>query len=365
SLLGGLDRFIKKGSRVFVKINHLSPPSRPEEAIVTHPEFTRAVCRLLKENGCVLTVGDDIQSRDKDGFLISGYRKMCEEEGLRLINLKESGFQEIRCQGRLLESLYVSPLVLEADHIVNLPKLKTHSLTALTGAVKNMYGIIPHGLRKLFHRRYPTPDLFSEMLVDIYACAVPQLNIMDAVVGMEGEGPSAGAPKKLGLVMASPDGVALDAVASEVIGLDPRLVATTRHAAERDLGRARLEDIQVLGENIETARVSDFRISTISLGLIQRRFPALLQGFIQDQLTRIPKINRKHCTSCRECVEICPTGAARMVDGKAWIQPAWCIHCMCCHEVCRFHAVDLGERPFGKAIRYLTSAYRRVMSLFA
>ena len=119
---------------------------------------------------------------------------------------------------------------------------------AFTGAIKNMYGIIPYGFRCSFHREYPKSEDFGRMLVDIFSCAPPRLNIMDAVYAMEGEGPSAGSPKNIGLILASSDAVAMDAVAAKIIGLNPMQIHTTKNAAERGLGTARIEEMEILGE---------------------------------------------------------------------------------------------------------------------
>lgn len=364
-LLGGLENFIRPNSHVFVKINHLSPPSPPEDAIVTHPNFTKEILRLLFDIGCRITVGDDIQSKEKDGFLISGYRKMCTDLGIRLVNLKETGFREIACNGHVLSKAYISPLVLDADFIVNLPKLKTHSFMAFTGAIKNMYGIIPHGLRCSYHREYIKSEVFGQMLVDIFACAPPQLNIMDAIYAMEGEGPSAGSPKNVGLILASSNAVALDTVAAKIIGLAPMQIHTTKNAAERGLGTAHIEEMEILGEKIQDIAVKDFKLSAVAVGLIRKKIPAFLHGFIQGQLVLIPKVLQKKCTACQECVEACPAGAARMLDGKARIDKYQCIHCMCCHEVCRFHAIKLGQKPMGRMLRKLAAAYKKIMALFS
>lgn len=363
--LGGLEHLIRPKSRVFVKINHLSPPSPPEETIVTHPNFTKEFLRLLLDIGCRITVGDDIQSKEKDGFLISGYRKMCTDLGIRLVNLKETGFREIACNGHVLSKAYISPLVLDSDFLVNLPKLKTHSFMAFTGAIKNMYGIIPHGLRCSYHREYAKSEIFGRMLVDIFACAPPQLNIMDAIFAMEGEGPSAGFSKNVGLILASSDAVALDTVAAKIIGLVPMQIHTTKSAAERGLGTAHIEEMEILGEKIQDVAAKDFKLSAVAVGLIRKKIPAFLHGFIQGQLVLIPKVLPKKCTACQECVESCPTGAVRMLERKARIDKPRCIHCMCCHEVCRFHAIKLGQKPVGRMLRKLTAAYKKIMALFS
>jgi len=365
SILGGLENIIKPGSKIFVKINHLSPPSPPEQAIVTHPAFTKEVLLLLKDSGYTITVGDDIQSKQRDGFLISGYREVCTELGIRLVNLKETGFRRVDFEGEMLKKAYISPLLLDSDYIINLPKLKTHSFTIFTGAVKNMYGIIPHGLRCSYHRQFFKNELFSQMLVDIFSCAPPHLNIMDAIVAMEGEGPSAGNPKNVGLILASQDAVALDAVASKIIGLDPLDILSTKYADERGLGTGQLENIEILEERIQDIQVKDFKQSAIAIGLIRKKIPAILHAFIQDQLVLIPEVNIKNCTACWECIDICPMGAAQRHGQTARIDKSLCIHCMCCHEVCRFHAVKLKQKTFGNIVRGMTTAYKKAMSLFS
>jgi uncharacterized protein (DUF362 family)/Pyruvate/2-oxoacid:ferredoxin oxidoreductase delta subunit len=364
-LLGGLEKIINPGSRIFVKINHLSPPSAAEEAIITHPALTREVLLLLKEIGCTITAGDDIQSKQKDGFSISGYRELCNSLGIPLVNLKEVGFRRIDCEGKVLDKAYISPLLLDSDFLINLPKLKTHSFTMFTGAVKNMYGIIPHGLRSSYHRQFYKNELFSQMLVDIFSCAPPHLNIMDAIVAMEGEGPSAGRPKKVNLILASRDAVALDAVASKIIGLDPLQILTTKYADERGLGVGQLENIEIIGERMQDVKIKDFRQSAIATGLIQKKIPAFLHAFIQDQLILMPRIIKKRCTACWECVDICPAGAAQKQDNAARIDDSLCIHCMCCHEVCRFHAIKLKQKFFGRTVRQVTKTYKKVLSLFS
>jgi uncharacterized protein (DUF362 family)/ferredoxin len=363
--LGGLEHLIKPKSEVFVKINHLSPPSPPEDTIVTHPSFTKELLRMLLDIGCDITVGDDIQSKQEDGYVISGYRKICDALGIRLVNLKEIGFREIPCHGQVLTKAYISPLVLDTDFLINLPKLKTHSFTALTGAIKNMYGIIPHGLRCSYHREYGQAQVFSQMLVDIFSCAPPHLNIMDAIHAMEGEGPSAGSPKKVGLILGSTDAVALDAVASMITGLDPFQIHTTGNAFDRGLGTARIADMDILGENIQDVRVPNFKQSAIASGLIRKHLPAFLHGFIQSQLVLIPRVLPKKCTSCEECVEICPTQAAHMLGDKAKINKSRCIHCMCCYEVCRFHAIKLGQKPMGRLLRKSEAVYKKILSFFS
>ncbi|MFB0565409.1 MAG: DUF362 domain-containing protein [Candidatus Aminicenantaceae bacterium] len=362
-LIGKLENILKPKSNVFVKINHLSPSSPPEKGIVTHPAFTREVLRLLRDLDCKVTVGDDIQSNSSDGFLISGYRQVCKEMGIPLINLKEKGFQEVSCNGKVLAKAYISPLCLEADYIVNLPKLKTHSFTVFTGAVKNMFGIIPYGLRLRYHRLYIKNNIFSQMLLDIFSCAPPHLTIMDGVIAMEGEGPSAGKLKKVGVIITGQDAVAVDAVATKIVGYNPMDIYTTYYADERGLGVGLIENIETVGEKLHNALVRDFKHSTIAIGLLQKKLPSFLHAYFQDQLTLIPEVIKDKCTACLECINICPVGAAKLSDGIARIEKKICIHCMCCHEVCRDGAVKLKQRPMGKIVRGVIGVHSKIQPL--
>ena len=362
-LIGGLNAIIKPGNKVFVKINHLSPPSPPERGIVTHPVFVEGVIMLLKETGADITVGDDIEEGDEDGFIISGYREMCDRQGVRLVNLRENGFVEKLCNGKVLKNLYISKVVVEADIIINLPKFKTHSLTTFTGGIKNAFGVIPIGLRRRFHGDYLKSEDFSQMLVDIFAMVKPQVTIMDGVMAMEGEGPGSGRMRNLGLILASKDTVALDAVASGIIGLKPEDVPTTRYAGERGLGVSDLKNIEVVGEKYDALVVPDFKLPATVSGAAIKLAPRGMVKYILKQISPRPRVKRKNCTACAECVKACPTGAATMAVETAGINDTLCICCMCCHEVCRFNAI-YPYRPFLGSIMYgMISTVRKILRM--
>jgi uncharacterized protein (DUF362 family)/NAD-dependent dihydropyrimidine dehydrogenase PreA subunit len=359
-LIGGLDVILKPGSKVFIKINHLSPPSPPDRGIVTHPVFTEAVITLLKEQGAEITVGDDIEEGEGDGFVISGYRAMCGRQGVQLVNLREGGFVEQPGGSETLKNVYVSKIVLEADVIINLPKFKTHSLTVFTGGIKNMYGVIPAGLRRRFHGRYLRSEDFCQMLVDIYALARPQLTVIDGIMAMEGEGPGSGKTRNLGLILAGRDAVALDAVCGAVIGLKPADVLTTRYAGERGLGVSVLNRIDVVGEKFEDLATKDFKLPATFARTAMNRAPRGPVKYLLEQISPRPRVKKKNCTACGECVKACPTGAARMAGKTSAIDAKLCICCMCCHEVCRYDAIYPGRPFFGTVIYGILRAARRM-----
>ena len=362
-LIGGITDLIKPGSKVFVKINHLSPPSPAERGIVTHPVFVEAVLAILKETGADITVGDDIEEGNEDGFAVSGFRQMCQRAGVKLVNLREAGFTAVKCQGKILPEIYLSKIALEADVIINLPKFKTHSLANFTGGIKNMYGVIPAGLRRRFHGDYARTEDFCQALVDIFSMVKPQLTIMDGIMAMEGEGPGSGHVRKLGLILVSRDAVALDSVAGLMIGLKPQDVLTTRYAGERDLGISDPNKIRVVGEKLEAVTITDFKLPASVSRIAVSRIPRLLVNFAVNQISPRPRVQRKNCTACRECVKTCPTGAATIIGKTASIDYNLCIRCMCCHEVCRYNAI-IPRRPFiGETIYRMAGVIRKVIKI--
>lgn len=358
-LIGGLNGVIKPGDKVFLKINHLSPPSPPERGIVTHPVFLQAVLDLMKMSGANITVGDDIDSDIGDGFSISGIRQVCQKSGVRLINLREEGFLETTCDGLRLDKVYISKIALDADVIINLPKFKTHSLTVFTGGIKNMYGTIPKGQRTRFHYDYMRIEDFSQMLTDVFSAVKPHLTIMDAIMAMEGEGPGNGSLRNLGVVLASHDTVALDAVATKIIGLNPMDVLTTRYAFERGLGIGDLPDIDLVGESIDNVAVSDYKFPAAYASVVVNHVPAFLAKFLLDQVVVRPRVIKLLCTGCLECERVCPKNAISRVDKKVSINQDNCIHCMCCHEVCRFNAIVPRRRLIGNLVSAIYNILRK------
>ncbi len=356
--VGGRDLF-RGGARVFVKVNHLSPPSPPERAIVTHPTFAAAVLAVLKDLTPHLTVGDDLHPSADDPYALSGYREVCAGLGVRLVNLRETGFVRVSVGGVVLKETYLAREAVEADLVVNLPKLKTHSLTLFTGAVKNLYGLLPGGLRVAYHGEYKDPEAFGQLLVDVYAAVGPALTVMDGVVAMEGPGPANGRPRPLGIILAGRDGVAVDAVACRLIGLDPLAVRTTRYAHDRGVGIGDLTGIDVVGERLESLVAGDFELPPFPAGELVGRAPRFLTRWATSQLAVRPAVVRRACVGCGACARVCPTGAATVVGGKARIHRRTCIRCMCCHEACRYGAIALRRSALGQILRPVLRRPRR------
>ena len=279
-------------------------------------------------------VGNTRRLHDKCGMT-----GVAERTGAGLVCLEQHGFRERPIpNGKKLNLIHTPKFLDGMDALINLPKLKTHMQSLYTGAIKNMFGFLTTGDRTNAHT-FSGFSAFSSVLVDIYSSIKPDLNIMDAVVGMEGTGPSQGKPVQLGWMLASPDAVALDAVAAAAAGFKPGEILTTSFAGKRGLGTANLDEIKVHGLNIEKVRK---RLKRPSLAL-STLMPYLGGAFTEMTQVR-PRINTAECKQCRRCVEVCPAGA---IDTKSdfKINDDVCIMCYCCHEMCEYGAVEL-KKPF-------------------
>jgi ferredoxin len=224
-----------------------------------------------------------------------------------------------------------------------------------------LYGIIPLGHRSKYHSEYAGNEYFSQVLTDIFSIAMPQLTIVDGIIAMEGEGPAAGSLRKLGIILASQDTVAVDAVATNIMGLNPTDIYTTLYSDERGLGEGTLENIEIVGEELEGVVVPDFKPPSSAVNTLSRRLDKALPKFIIRQLSLKPNVITSLCTGCSECEKICPVGAAKVSGKKAQINHSICVQCMCCHEVCRFNAIQLKRSVTGTLINFVIKMAKRLL----
>jgi uncharacterized protein (DUF362 family) len=227
-LVGGISSFVKPGERILLKPNLLSA-KEPERHITTHPEVVRALIRLVKEAGATPLLGDSPGGAIKGVARVwekTGMKKLADEENVELVNFETIGAVEIEIHHPKIKSIHVSKAVLDCDGIINIPKLKTHSLMIFTGCIKNLFGIIP-GLRKAeYHKLAPFPDEFGHLLGEIYLYVKDRirLNLVDGIVGMEGNGPSSGELRKMDVIVAGADGVAVDTAITAMLGFKPKRI---------------------------------------------------------------------------------------------------------------------------------------------
>ncbi len=344
-LLGGLEKFVKPGQKILLKPNLLSA-KEPSRAITTHPEIVAAVARKVKKIGAEVIVGDSPGGAKRGVRRVwknTGMLDMAEREGLELVNFEASGVDKFSIDGR---DYYLAKPAIEADLIISLAKLKTHVLTLMTGGVKNVFGLIP-GFRKAnYHKEFPKPEEFSQVIVDIFSLKTPTLTIMDAILAMEGDGPSSGTPRWANLLLASSDAVALDAVAAEIIGLNPRRVPTIRIASEAGLGIGWTEAIHVVGESLADVKIRDYKLtSNRKMELI----PKFLWKLITPYFWVRPAITAETCCHCYSCVDSCPTEALKPGENKTPVfNYDLCINCWCCHELCTDKSVFVDQSWLAK-----------------
>jgi ferredoxin len=198
------------------------------------------------------------------------------------------------------------------------------------------------------------------VVTDIFSAISPQLTIMDGIIAMEGEGPAAGSLRRLGVILTSQDAVAMDVVATKIIGLNPMDIYTTRYSDERGLGIGDLQNIEVIGDRIDDVTIPDFKPPSSVTNALARRMPPVLPGFILRQLSVRPNVIERRCTGCVECAKICPTGAVSVTSKIAKIDRDICIECMCCHEVCRFDAIVPKKSTSGRIVHFLVTALRKL-----
>ena len=352
--LGGLAKFVHPGAKVLLKPNVMMP--KPYGfAAGTHPLFLRAVIELFKESGAEVTVGESSAGSQagvtftKKALQLCGVEDVTMQSGVRLVNFDLDQAVRTSIPNPHVSSIPLAKSVLDADLVVSLPKFKTHTYAnIITGAIKNMYGAIPGQVKADYHRFAPKPEDFYTIVRDIYGAINPGLVIFDAVEGMEGNGPSAGTPRHLGLIIASADGVAADAVASELIGVPSMRVLTTRLAAEAGLGRGRMEEIEILGENLAGVAPRHFKLPASTV------VNPYLYRFILAMTKTIPEIDQDRCTLCKTCADSCPMKAIDLKGNKMVIDHEACIRCFCCNEVCPEQAIrPRRKNPLGNLLSKL------------
>ena len=339
-LAGGFPPCIKPGAKVLVKPNFLTAKA-PSEAATTHPEVVRALIRELRAAGAgEVVVGDSPAGKysweelwDKTGFAA-----MADEEGVELLPFDEF---ERRDLGDEKGVPFVKGL-LDFDALVSVPKLKTHLLTKVTGAVKNSYGLIVSGAKSNYHSHFPSPRKMAGFIVQVYGLRPPDFVLMDAVECMEGDGPSGGKAKPLGVVLASRDGVALDACACEAYGYRAGQVDTLVKAAAAGLGvldPTRVGDgWDALGKAKAKRSVSDM------LHALPERLFHVITLFVRCR----PHVDQALCVKCLKCAKICSRQAiAPGRGGRLKVKASKCVLCMCCIEACPYRAIELRSPGIG------------------
>ncbi|HEY6008547.1 MAG TPA: DUF362 domain-containing protein [Geobacteraceae bacterium] len=337
--LGGMTAYVRPGERVLLKPNMLAAKP-PEKAVTTHPALLRAVIRLVQAAGGTVLVGDSPG--------IGGQRRVAERSGMLAV-IEETGaeltaFEEtVEAAGSgIFKRFQLARPYLEADRVINLPKLKTHEMMTMTCAVKNLFGAVVGTAKAGWHLKAGADrELFARMLLEIYQLRPPDLTIVDAVLAMEGDGPGSGDPRDVGLLLAGTNPVAVDVIAAEVAGIPKKLLYVERAAQRLGLAGADRTTIATAGLPLEAARVPDFRLPHISD--VQFGLPAFLKNRLRHYLTSRPEADPAKCRLCGVCRDACPPQAIRIEGGQLRFDYHRCIRCFCCRELCPDAALTVTE----------------------
>jgi len=344
-LLGGITTFIKPGSTVLVKPNLLMS-KEPEYGITTHPEVVRAVIRILKEINCKIIVGDGpsvwgryIENVD-EVYNITGISSVCREENVQLVN-----FDRRRMRDKFPLTVWLD----ECDYLISLPKFKTHEFTLITGAIKNLFGLVSGTYKTELHKNYFTPSEFAKVLVDICQEARPALTIIDGILAMEGDGPAtSGKARRLNLLLGGADCVALDTVMAKIMGIKAREVLTTKEAVRRGLGEGQLSKIKIQGEDIDKLNIKPFILPITSMRINSLAGP--LNKIVKRLIRYYPYSLAAKCTRCGHCVNVCPKKCITLKKRGITVDYKQCIACFCCQEACPAAAISVKKSILAKLI---------------
>ena len=352
-LLGGAARFVRPGENILLKPNLLVPRTA-NRAVTTHPSVFRAVAAHLKDAGAILTYGDS------PGFGTTevSARRAGIVAAAQSLDIPVASFGSGETvsfpDGHLIKQFTIAQGVAQADGLVSLPKMKTHGLTRMTGAIKNQFGCIPGTLKAEFHARLPNADYFSQMLVDLNLMLRPRLFVMDGVVAMEGNGPQGGTPRPMDVLLLSEDPVALDTAVCRMMDLDPGLVPPIVYGERDGLGTS--SGLEIVGDPLAEFVRPDFDVnrSPRSTTGAPGRPSRIARRFIVPK----PVIRGAKCTKCGTCVEVCPVSpkAVRFSDEERTAPPehdyALCIRCYCCQEMCPVSAIEIETPWLGRLIHH-------------
>jgi uncharacterized protein (DUF362 family)/Pyruvate/2-oxoacid:ferredoxin oxidoreductase delta subunit len=340
-----------KGKTVLLKPNILSA-SAPEKAVTTHPEFVKQCVLLFLELGAKEVLAGDSPGyhSSEAGGKKSGITEAVTNAGGKWVDFSDS-ITVKNPEGKLVKSFNLASVIKKADVIVSLPKMKTHKLLYYTGAMKNIFGLVP-GLQKAsFHLRFSDRNLFARMIVDLNLAVKNVYSIMDGITAMEGEGPGSGNPRHAGVILASSNPLALDIAASSIMGYNPLDLPVIADALERKYWLGSAYDFEVRGENIGSLVIKDFdRIKILKdVSMFRDKMPRFFFNLLKQATIPRPVFDHGKCIECGYCVRICPAGALTLPtgpDSRIHIDYKKCINCYCCHEICPAKAISTKKLLF-------------------
>jgi uncharacterized protein (DUF362 family)/Pyruvate/2-oxoacid:ferredoxin oxidoreductase delta subunit len=347
ALLGGISAFIKPSERILIKPNLLSPKD-PLKAVTTHPEIVRVIIKLVKEAGAIPIVGDSPGGairNIKNIWEVTGMEKVCREENIELINFEAVGSKDFDIGDKNIKKVNFSNAVLDCDGIINLPKLKTHMLMGFSAGIKNFYGTVP-GLIKVEYHKYTSKNKdFANLLTNIYLFFKNKVRftIIDAVLSMEGNGPSAGEVRKTDLIAISQDTAVLDAYLMKELNYD---ISSSDLLKNLNMSADIINKVEVLGKSPKDFNFQKFKFPNLRKLDI---FPKPIVRILGKLLWVKANVDRSICVKCLLCTKACPVGAIQSRGSDyPYIDIKKCISCFCCHEMCPKKAIGFRKSFLAK-----------------
>ncbi len=362
-LIDGLG-FVKPGMKIGIKANLVTGASA-EKAVTTNPVLLKRLCELLVERGATVVVGDSPGGLYTPAFVQNIYKTcgLYELENITGVTLNKDFSVK---DGEYPDAAYLKTFIYtgwldDMDAIINFSKLKTHAMMGMSCAVKNMFGCIPGPTKPEYHMRFPEEKAFANIMVDLNEYFKPVLYVVDAIDGMEGNGPTAGEKRHIGAILASKKPYALDIVCAEMIGMGINDVQTLLAANERGLGPADISGAEILGDySLQDAKIPDFKRATIHQsitfegGTLTNRIKSIA---VKTVYNTKPQVKKNECIGCKKCHDTCPAKAITMIKANASpkgtgyipsIDRSKCIKCFCCQEFCPVGAMKVHYNIFGK-----------------
>ncbi|AKL97694.1 DUF362 domain-containing protein [Endomicrobium proavitum] len=346
-LLGGISSFIKPGEKILIKPNLLAP-KEPSKAVTTHPEAVKAVIQLVKSAGATPIVGDSPGGavRDiKNLWKVTGMEDICTREKVELVNFEAAGSKAFDIGDNNVKRVNFSNAVLNCDGIINVPKLKTHSLMAFTAGIKNLYGCVPGLMKVEYHKLASKNKDFAHLLANIYLFLKNKIRftIIDGVLAMEGNGPSSGEIRRLNVIAASADTALLDAVMLTSLRRD---ISKSEIFKKLMISKKDTDGAEIIGNARQDFNFENFKFPSLrKLDLMPKPLIKILGKFLWVH----PEINEDVCVKCMMCKKSCPANAIYKIEsGYPRVEDKKCISCFCCHEMCPYKAVDFAKSFLAK-----------------
>ena len=336
-----------KGKKVLLKPNILYA-AQPDKAVTTHPAVLKAVIQYLQKGDNIVVVGDSPAFQNQEAAASkAGLKQVADQCGVQWQDFTQTAVIPAP-EGKLVKSFQLASTLNEVDIVISLCKMKTHSLMYYTGAMKNLFGLVPGLSKSALHLRFPDRDNFAQMIVDLNLAVKPDYAIMDAIVGMEGPGPGSGYPRNVGLLLASDNVLALDLTAARIIGYKAETLPILSQALECGFWLKAGESINYPFEKAEDLLINDYRLiwHLHDASMFRDYMPGWAFRLIKNLTVKRPIFNPRKCELCGECVRICPAKALSIEENRVKAYYQKCIRCYCCHEICSHDAITLKKKLF-------------------